>query len=138
MMLPTQDAAPEDPWFDLQQDEACSIAETMRGIHVPEQHEGTAKFDSKVSKGDARNIEGVEILQGIVLFTMSDLVNAGESEKFTRELGKDGGIEVINSVILGGEDGAVQEVLIRVWKGNVRVESVNEAVHRVLLKAHVG
>jgi len=62
----------------------------MGGIHVPEEHEGTTKFDSKVSKGHARNIEGVKVLQGIVLFTMCNLVNAGESELFTRKLGKDG------------------------------------------------
>jgi hypothetical protein len=121
MMLSTQYAAPEDKRLDLQQDETCTIAKAMRGIHIPEEHERTTKFDSKVSKGHARTIEGVEILQGIVLFTMSDLVNTGESELFPRKFGKDGGIDIINSVILGGEDGAVQEILIRVWKGNVRV-----------------
>jgi hypothetical protein len=61
----------------------------MRGIHVPEEHEGTAKFDSKVSKGKARDIEGVEILQGIVLFTMFDLVNTDESELLSREFSQD-------------------------------------------------
>ena len=61
----------------------------MRGIHVPEEHEGTAKFDSKVSKGKARDIEGVEILQGIVLFTMCDLVNTNEIKLLAREFGQD-------------------------------------------------
>jgi hypothetical protein len=71
------------------QDEMCTIAKTMRRIHVPEEHEGTTKFDSKVRKGKARNIDGVEILQGIVLFTMFDLVNADESELLSREFSQD-------------------------------------------------
>src|SRR5713226_2085437 len=107
-MLATQYGAPENTWSDLKEDESGAIAETMGGIHVPEQHEGAANLDIKVGKGKARGGDGVEVFNGIVLLASFDFVNAVEGEVLSR-------VEVIHSVILGGEDGVLQEVLMRLW-----------------------
>jgi len=139
-MLATQYGAPENTWFDLKEDESGAIAETMRSIHVPEEHEGAANLDIKVGKGKARGIEGVEIFNGMVPLAILDLVNTVEGELLPRELGKDSRVEVIHSVILGGEDGALQEVLMRLGGriSNGRVDGIHEGLDRVLGKVHGG
>src|SRR5712692_10227543 len=139
-MLAIQYGAPENTWFDLKEDESGAIAETMRNIHVPEEHEGAANLDIKVGKGKARGIEGVKIFNGMVPLAILDLVNTVEGEFLPRELDKDSRVEVIHSVILGGEDGVLQEVLMRLGGriSNGRVDGIDEGLARVLGKVHVG
>jgi len=68
------------------------------------------------------------------------LVNADQCELISRKLAQNSRIEVIHSIILGREDGALQEILVRVALriSNMRIDGVDEGLHCVLREAHAG
>src|SRR5882724_3294075 len=139
-MFSTQYVALEDMWPNLQQYETCTIAKAMGWVHIPKEHQGATKFDMEVGKGKARDIEGVEIFNGIIFLVAFDFVNTDQCELISRKLPQNSRIEVIHSIILGREDGALQEILVRFAFSisNMRIDGVDEGLHCVLREAHAG
>src|SRR5882762_2574093 len=79
-MFSTQYVALQDMGPDLQQYKTCTIAKAMGWVHIPEEHQGATKLDMEVSKGKARDIEGVQIFNGITFLVAFDFVNADQCE----------------------------------------------------------
>jgi len=133
-MFSTQYVALQDMGPDLQQYKMCTIAKAMGWVHIPEEHQRATKFDMEVGKGKARDIEGVQKLNGIVFLVTFDFVNTDQCELISRKLPQDSRIEVIHSIILGREDGALQEILVRlaIRISNMRIDGIDEGLHCIL------
>jgi hypothetical protein len=54
----------------------------------------------------------MKVFDGIDVFTINNLVSGHEDFFFTWEPVKDGLVELINSIIFWGKNGAVEEVII--------------------------
>jgi len=133
-MFSTQYAALQDTGPDLQQYKMCTIAKAMGWVHIPEKHQGATKFDMEVGKGKARDIERVEIFNGIIILVAFGFVNTKQCELLSRKLLQDSRIEIIHSIILGREDGALQEILVRFAFriSNMRIDGIDEGLHCIL------
>src|SRR6266436_4268218 len=138
-MISTQNATLQDPWSDFQQHHTCSITETVDRVDVAKKHKRTSRLKSKMCQWKSGDNKGVEKLCGVCVRTVTiDLIGADDHSLLSWKPVKDHLVDLINGIIFGGEDGALEEEGIRfVALVDVWVNGVNQTLDVILRETHL-
>ena len=139
-MVSTQNVTPQYHWSDIQQNHACAITKAIGWIYVAKQHKRASWLESETCQGKSRGIKGVEKLYRVYVGRVTtDLIDTHADGLLSRKLVKDNVIELIDSIVFGGEYGAFEEELvwfirlIYAW-----INGVDHVLDVIARKAHVG
>ena len=99
-MITTQNATPQHPLPNLQQNHASTVAKTVDNIYMVQEHERAAQLEIQVSQRQAGCVKGVEKFDRVYMRRLLiDLVHTVVGGLETWKDVKDGAVEIINRVI---------------------------------------
>src|SRR5713101_1934155 len=136
----------QNPVSVLSQNSSAAIANSICCIQVLEDHNRTSNLKFQLCQWKCPRVDLIQVLHRIVeqriifssLLRGWNKVNTVKHLSSTRKLGKNRLIELIDLLVDAGKNDALREVLIR-SKGNVnvRIDDVNERIHRVFCTANL-
>src|SRR5713101_9841554 len=130
----------QNPVSVLSQNSSAAIANSICCIQVLEDHNRTSNLKFQLCQWKCPRVDLIQVLhriveQRIIFFSLLrgwNKVNTVKHLSSTRKLGKNCLIELIDLLVDAGKNDALREVMIGL-KGNVnvRIDDVNERIHRV-------